>query len=109
MPAAPEIMGAIGEYLATFKTALDVLRGARDLIPESDEKEAASQAIEAAGKSIEEAQAALALELGYTLCKCQYHPVLCLFQKHDKTTGQEISKCPRCGTEYPPELEPLEM
>lgn len=91
-----------------IKLTLEALRLGKDMLPDSDQKAKAEEALVLAYTSAEQATALLAVQLEFKLCKCEFPGTPMTFVRHDPTTGQEIVKCPKCDTEYPPELERIQ-
>jgi hypothetical protein len=60
--------------LGSVKAVLDVLKGTKDLLPESPEKQAATVSLDAAERALRIAEAKAAEELDYHLCRCTFPP-----------------------------------
>ena len=99
------------QYWTAFKSAIDAIRTATEIWKNTRGDDAPSPELEAALETAftaaEQATALLAVKLDFKLCKCTFPGTPMTFVRHDPTTGQEIVKCPKCDTEYPPELEPI--
>jgi hypothetical protein len=99
-------------YLTEGKLAIDLLKGARDLIrdalPKGEKSEKTKQEIDTKIQETERAfkasQAELAKELGYRLCRCEFPPNVMLWNKDTR-----INVCPACGDVWPkkPDIQPL--
>jgi hypothetical protein len=75
------------------KQALDILRGVKDIMPESENKQRAAKLIDQADHSFRIAEAQAAKELGYMLCQCTWPPQICL------GTSEQGYRCPKCGND----------
>jgi hypothetical protein len=93
----------------SFKTAfelggqaLSLLKGAKDLLPQSPQKDAVSKSILEAEKAFQIAEAQAAKELGYELCQCTWPPQI-------KILSQESSEilCPNCKRSGQTKLVPI--
>ena len=82
-----ELLQAIG----LAKGALDVVRGAKDLLPDSAEKQAATVSLDQAERAFQIAEASAASELGFPLCRCTWPPQIML------RVGSSEYKCKTCG------------
>jgi hypothetical protein len=114
-------MAALKAGLDTAKTALGIVKDAKDMLPSSDQKQRIETALAHANEKMAESEAGVANALGYTLCRCQFPPTPMLLVGHipivrlngiDK--GQALSRkskagggmtgsvpvheCPRCRT-----------
>ena len=87
-----ELMQAIG----LAKGALDVVRGAKDCLPESPEKKAATVSLDQAERALQIAEASAAKELGYHLCQCSWPPQIML------RVAPNTFRCRGCGYEEVP-------
>lgn len=83
----------------SFKTAfelggqaLSLLKGAKDLLPQSPQRDAVSKSILEAEKAFQIAEAQAAKELGYELCQCTWPPQIKILSKE---TGDIL--CPSCN------------
>lgn len=82
---------AIKNAIGAFGTALTVLKQAKDMLPESSQKQDINTAIESAEKQLKIAEAQTAQGLGYELCKRHFPPEI-MFSDDDK-----IWTCPICS------------
>lgn len=87
--------------IESFKTAfelgsqaLSMLKSVKDMLPNSPQKEVAAQKISEAEKAFKIAEAKVAQELGYPLCKCTWPPQIML-----ATQKNFRFKCPKCNYE----------
>jgi hypothetical protein len=81
--------------------ALGLAKGIKDLLPNSPEKEAASQTLEEAENAFRIAEAQAAQELDYHLCKCTWPPQITLSIGYGDDGYTEQFKCPECGMIWP--------
>lgn len=85
-------------YFSLLKESIGMFKAAKDLLPESPEKDTATTAIEEASKKAQLAEAGLAKSLGFPLCpRCWPPVVLAATFVHQNT---DRYKCPSCGSEY---------
>jgi hypothetical protein len=76
---------------ATMKSALGLVKAAKDLLPESPQKAASETALAQAERAVEIAESQIADQMGYTLCQCAFPPGIAL-RKPDGSM-----RCPKCG------------
>ena len=97
------------QYWAAFKSAIDAAKTATEIWKSTRGDDAPSKELEAALEtaftSAEQATALLAVKLDFRLCKCTFPGTPMLLDRHDQW-GEEIVKCPKCGVEYPPDIDP---
>jgi hypothetical protein len=79
------------EGLGIAKGAVDLLKGVKDLLPESPNKDAATHSLRLAEQTFRIAETQAAQELGYHLCECTWPPQIAL----RKPDGSRC--CPSCG------------
>ena len=95
-------------------TSLEALARARSFLrslSNSEQKAAAEAAIIDAEDKIKIAKAQVGKAFGYQLCKCTFPPTVCLTTGFNPS-GDETSRCPSCGQEYPvrkPSLAPVSL
>lgn len=75
--------GGIGEWLGTAKTTLDLLKTAATLVPKGKDKDELSASVAKAEQALARSDAALAKELGYQLCQCEFPPRIMLWRQHE--------------------------
>ena len=96
----PDSFEGIKSLLDTWRSALGFMKDARELIPESAEKDSATQALENAEKAAVIAEAEIAQALGYELCRCEFPPTPMLRVGFMSPFGDRkavpISECPKC-------------
>jgi hypothetical protein len=105
MPDPMIIASAIGALKPTFdalRSAMGLLKDAKDLLPAGDKREIAiSQALVTAESSAKIAEAEVAKALGYELCKCEFPPVPMLTVgtrdvRSGIAAGSAVYECPKC-------------
>jgi hypothetical protein len=84
---------SIKQALGAFGTALNILRQAKDLLPDSPKKEEVNSAIETAARQFKIAEAQVAQSMDYELCKKHFPPEIMLL------VDDKVWKCPACGNE----------
>jgi hypothetical protein len=67
-------MSAFKAGLDTIKTALSIVKDVKDTLPSGSGKEQIGRALDQATEKMVEGEAAIAIALGYTLCRCAYPP-----------------------------------
>jgi hypothetical protein len=96
---------AVKTAFDTLRSAIGLLKEAKDLLPEGDQREKAiTVALDAATTSAKIAEAEIAKALGYELCKCEFPPTPMLTvgymtanQTPATALGKPVFECPRCG------------
>jgi hypothetical protein len=81
----------LSEAFLLVKGVLDVLKGTKDLMPDSPEKQAATVSLDAAGRALSIAEAKAAEELDYHLCRCTWPPQIALLMP------DRSHRCPKCN------------
>ena len=97
----------IESFIGTFSNALGLLRQALEFLPKGSDKEAVQRKIVQAEKEFKLAEAEMARELGYSICKCTFPPQVCLSIGHEQ--GTEKFKCPKCGRVLPEDQGPFDL
>lgn len=100
MPTDVNLDGqAVGEWLRSAKVALDIVRGARALLPQGPKRDELDASIRSAEEALSRSDAALAKQLGYQLCQCSFPPHIMLWRQ---ATG--VYACPNeaCGRQVQP-------
>lgn len=77
-----------------FKELFELLKEARNLLPESPKKTEITVKIEEAEESLKIAKTEAAKALGYNLCQCTFPPQIMLFVK-----DKNVYRCPECSHE----------
>ena len=91
-------------YLSAAKGVLDIFKGIKAELPDGPGKEKSQAEISKAEDALKAAEAQLAKEFGYHLCKCTFPPQIMLSTgRHQRHPDQEVFKCERCGNQEPPE------
>jgi hypothetical protein len=93
--------GALKSTFDALRSAMGLLKDAKDLLPPDDKREKAiSQALVTAESSSKIAEAEIAKALGYELCKCAFPPTIMLtvgqHNGRDSRIGP-VHECPKCG------------
>jgi hypothetical protein len=96
----PDSLDGVKTLIDTWRSALGFVKDARDLIPEGENKEAASEALENAEKAAVVAEAQIAQALGYELCRCEFPPTPMLrvgyMAPWGDRKGGPVHECPKC-------------
>jgi hypothetical protein len=97
-------MAAAKAGLDTIKATLGIIEEAKDLLPNSDQKNRIEMALTHASEKMAEGEAAVANALGYTLCRCQFPPTPMLMVGYlpirhlsGIDMGQVLSQKPKAG------------
>ncbi len=85
-----ELQGLISG-IALAKSAVELASTAVDLITDSTKREAAKTALEQSKRAFALAEAQIAEQLEYPLCRCEFPPVVCTRNPNDHYV------CPNCG------------
>ncbi len=105
MPDPMTIASALGALKPTFdalRSAMGLLKDAKDLLPSGDKTGAAiSQALVTAESSAKIAEAEIAKALGFELCKCEFPPIPMLTVgthngRSGIAAGGAVYECPKC-------------
>ncbi len=93
-----EAMGSVKIGLSLFGQAIGLAKQTKDLLPESQDKEAIARSLDEADKAAKMAEAQIAQALGYELCKCTFPPQIMLSNGYKETnySQQEEFVCPLC-------------
>lgn len=105
MPDLTTIASAVGALKPTFdalRSAVGLLKDAKDLLPAGDKQAAISQALATAEASAKLAEAEIAKALGFELCKCNFPPTAMLTvgyhtRSQGHRPGDPVFECPKCG------------
>ncbi|MBI5351118.1 MAG: hypothetical protein HZB50_00605 [Chloroflexi bacterium] len=84
---------SIKQALGTLGATLSLLKQAKDLLPESSQKQELNTAIESAERQLKIAEFQTAQSMGYELCKNHFPPEIML------SKDNKIWKCPKCENE----------
>jgi hypothetical protein len=85
--------------LDLLKAAIGLAKDTKDLLPESDNKNALTAGLESAERSTVLAEAQIAKSLGYQLCQCTFPPQIML--SVGRQGAQERFQCPTCKKVWP--------
>ncbi|KAA0226938.1 hypothetical protein EDS67_18665 [candidate division KSB1 bacterium] len=85
--------------------AISIFKKAKDLLPDSPDKEAVDKGFAEAEQAFRLAEAKAAKELGYQLCRCTWPPQIMLSIGHEEY-GEKF-QCPKCRRIWSNELPPL--
>ena len=96
---------ALKSSFDTLKSAIGLMKEAKSLLPEGDERvRAITAALDSASASAKIAEAEVAKALGYELCKCEFPPTPMLtvgYHTANQTPGTAfglpVYECPKCG------------
>jgi len=80
-------------YVRAAKSALDMIKAAKELIPKGKDKDAVAHKIEEAEQALKRADAKLAKELGYPLCECTFPPQIMLWKEKKRRFVCPNSAC----------------
>ena len=94
------ILEQIKGGLSMFRAAIGAVKEASTLLPESNEKEAATRTLEEASKAAQMSEATIAQAFGYELCRCEFPPTVMLkvgFKMRYGTRDiDDVYECPKC-------------
>lgn len=82
------------------REVIQLLGQVKNLLPSDPKRQEAERRLEEAERSLRLAEAKVATELGYQLCKCTWPPQIMIskgFNEYD-----EIFECPKCPQRFPP-------
>jgi predicted RNA-binding Zn-ribbon protein involved in translation (DUF1610 family) len=97
-PVLTQALTDVRVAFALLKESIGLFKSAKDLLPDSAEKEAASTAMREAESKAKIAEAGLAKSLGFNVCpKCWPPFVLRATEVFDKA---DFFVCDNCGTHY---------
>jgi len=91
---------AVKSAFDTLKSAIGLLKEAKDLLPEGDQREKAiTLALDSASSSAKIAEAEVAKALGYELYKCEFPPtpMLTVGELNGRPKTGPVYECPKCG------------
>ena len=86
------MLSEITSILGIAKTAIDIGKEAKNLLPDGREKERIENQLASTERELAIAEATSAKELGYDLCKCTFPPQVMLYKKE-----KGVTECPSCG------------
>jgi hypothetical protein len=85
-------------WITAGKSALDLVKAAKNFLPKGPEKEAITAKIAEAEDALNRSDAKLAKELGYRLCQCTFPPQIMLWKE---SQGDFVCQNPECGRKEP--------
>ena len=85
----------LSELLSSVKGGIDVLKGARDLLPKGKNRDELENKIQAAEDILKRADAKLAKDLGYNLCQCTFPPQIMLWREPEQSYVCPSKACGR--------------
>jgi len=97
-------ISAITAAFDLMNKAISVFRNAKNLLPNSPEKEAVEKSFDEAESAMKMAEVKVAKELGYQICKCTWPPQIMLSIGYEEY-GEKF-QCPKCKNVWPPEDAP---
>ena len=85
----------------TMRSALGLMKDAKDVLPEGPRREAIEQSLDASENQLQIAEAEIAQSLGYPLCRCAFPPTPMLKIGYRTHGGPEegvtdVHECPKC-------------
>jgi hypothetical protein len=83
------------DYVALSKEAIDLLKAAWNVLPESDQRDDAQRKLEAAAALLVRSDARLAKDLGYRMCQCTFPPQIMLWVE---TENAWVCRNVACGS-----------
>ena len=86
------MLGEITAFLSIAKSAIDIGKEAKNMLPDGSEKDQIENQIALTERELAIAEANAAKELNYDLCKCTFPPQIMLYKK-----DRGVSECPGCG------------
>src|SRR5215204_377739 len=91
---------AVKTALDTFKSAVDLIRSIKNVLPTSKDTEALELALGEAEKAAQIAEAQIAQALGYQFCRAHFPPVVMLdvgYRDGGRQAFVRVFECPDCG------------
>lgn len=98
MDDIPTAIEGVKAGLALFSEAIGLAKQTKELLPESQDKEAIEQGLEQANKAAKLAESQVAQALGYKLCQCTFPPHIMLSHGYKELEyhHEEEFVCPNC-------------
>ena len=94
----------VAEYFAAGKSAIEIFREIRGLIPSGRKRDELDAQIERAERAFRLSEAAAAKALGYELCQCKFPPEIMRSVGYHPVHGhKEVFVCPSCKKQKPPQ------
>ena len=79
----------LGSWIKNGQAALDFIKSAKNLLPRGKDTEKLNAIVQQAEEALKRSDAALAKELGYPICHCQFPPPIMLWRQ-----SQQQFACP---------------
>jgi hypothetical protein len=92
------IIQELTNYFTAGKAAIDLFKGIRDELPQTDKSKQLREQIEKAEAAFQTSQAELAKGLGHQICRCTFPPQIMLWDRE-----QRRDVCQQCGDVHPPD------
>jgi hypothetical protein len=94
-------IGSLKDYVDVSKGALDLLKAAYSLLPTSSaQREEIAGKLKSAEEIMRRADAKLAKELGYQLCRCTFPPTPMLWRERERAYVCQRAECGHRIAEY---------
>jgi hypothetical protein len=102
IPDALTVAAGLKTTFDALRAAIGLIKDTKDLLPNDAKSDAITAALETAEASSKIAEAEIAKELGYQLCKCQFPPTPMLTvgyhtRSEGARPGSPVFECPQCG------------
>jgi hypothetical protein len=108
----PAAMQSVKVGLSLLGEAIGLAKKAKDVLPDSENKEAITRSLDEADKASKLAEAQIAQALGYTLCKCTFPPQVMLSKGYKEADYAQVEEfiCPLCKrSSIPPPAPPVSI
>lgn len=92
-------MDSVKTGLSLLGDSIGLIKKAKDLLPDSEDKEVISKSLLEADKAAKLAESQIALALGYKLCQCTFPPQIMLSKGYKELDyhSEEEFVCPKCN------------
>jgi len=87
-------LSVIPVFISSVKNVLGIVKEAKELLPDSPQKTAATKKIEEAENSLKIAETEAAKAMGHELCQCTFPSQIMLYDR-----SKNVDRCPGCGDE----------
>ena len=104
-----DVIKHLGNTLEAVRSGFALWKSIRGADATVEQTAEIDKLFEDAEKERRLALAAIGEAFGYQLCRCTLPPQVCLRTGYDRQTGEDKSKCPDCGQEYPLKLDSLDI
>lgn len=98
--------------ISLLSDSINLVRNAKEILPDSDEKKVIEKSLIEADKAAKLAEAQIAQALGYKLCNCTFPPQIMLSTGYTETNYRHIEEfvCPACDkSSIPPPDKPIQI